>query len=194
MFRFTRFLAASVAFLAAGVALWTSVASAERIVLVAGGGASTTEPTPAKDAKLKTPFGIDFDNTGTLFFVELEGQRVAAIDPNGMLTTIAGNGEKGHAGDGGPAKAATFNGMHSLAIAPGGDIYLADTWNNCVRKIDGRTRSITSFAGTGRKAFAGDGGPAASADFGGIYSVAFNPAANGWCWPISTTDACGPWT
>ena len=110
-----------------------------------------------------------------------------------MLTKIVCNGEKGHAGDGGPAKAAIQRHAQPGDRA-GGDIYLADTWNNCVRKIDGRTRSITSFAGTGRKAFAGDGGPAASADFGGIYSVAFNPAATRLVLADSTTDACGPST
>src|SRR4029077_8957436 len=79
--------------------------------------------------------------------------------------------------DGGPAKAATFNAMHSLAIAPSGDIYIADTLNNRVRQIDPRSGLITPFAGTGKKAYSGDGGPALDADCGGIYCVAFSPDA-----------------
>lgn len=65
--------------------------------------------------------------------------------------------------------------MHSLAVAPNGDIYVADTWNNRVRKIDPRSGIITAFAGTGKKGFSGDGGPARQATFGGIYCVALHP-------------------
>src|SRR5437764_1286538 len=70
---------------------------------------------------------------------------------------------------------AEFNGPHSLVAAPNGDLYIADTWNNRVRKIDGKTGIISSFAGTGEKGFAGDGGPAAKAKFGGVYCAAFDP-------------------
>lgn len=71
---------------------------------------------------------------------------------------------------------ASFNGMHSLAIAPTGEVYLADTWNNRIRKFDPATGKVESFAGTGEKGFAGDGGPAEKAQFGGIYSVDFDAA------------------
>jgi DNA-binding beta-propeller fold protein YncE len=97
------------------------------------------------------------------------------VDGKGVLTVVAGTGEKGDAGDGGPAKKATFNGMHNLAVAPSGDIYLADTWNNRVRKIEANTGVISAFAGTGEKGFGGDGGPAAKAQFGGVYCVALDP-------------------
>jgi sugar lactone lactonase YvrE len=149
------------------------MAQSAKLVLVAGGH-EENEPVAAMSAKTHTPFGIDFNRTGTLFFVELVGQRVRAIDPSGILTTIAGTGEKGHSGDNGPALRAQFNDMHSLAIARNGDIYIADTGNNCVRRIDAHSRTVTAFAGTGRKGFSGDGGPAASAEFGGVYCLAFN--------------------
>jgi DNA-binding beta-propeller fold protein YncE len=67
--------------------------------------------------------------------------------------------------------------MHSLAIAPSGEIYIADTLNNRVRKIDPRSGLITPFAGTGKKAYSGDGGPALKADCGGIYCIAFSADA-----------------
>lgn len=143
----------------------TSTALADRVVLV------TKE-------KLVTPFGIDFDRQGNFYFVELKGQRVAKVDPQGMLTTIAGNGTQGNAGDGGPAKDATFNGLHNLAIGVDGTIYLADTWNQRVRKIDPLTGMIAACAGTGKKGYSGDGGPAIQADFGGIYCVSLNPAGD----------------
>jgi DNA-binding beta-propeller fold protein YncE len=111
-----------------------------------------------------------------MFLVEIAGHRVLKVDGRGVLTRIAGTGAKGDRGDGGPALGAEFNGMHSLAVAQTGDIYVADTWNNRVRKIDRRAGTITAFAGTGKKGFAGDGGPAVQAQFGGIYCVALDPA------------------
>src|SRR5262245_36071963 len=159
------------------VLLLTAAAAADggKIVLVAGGG-DKEPPAPATQARLIAPFGVDFDRAGNAYVVELSGQRVHKIDAKGLLTTVAGRTkEKGDAGDGGPAAKALFNGMHSLAIAPTGDVYLADTWNNCVRKIDPKTNTISRVAGTGQKGYSGDGGPAAKAQFGGIYCVALDP-------------------
>ncbi len=149
-------------------------ACADRVVLVAGGGTASGAAS-ALAARLNTPFGVDCDATGNLFFVELTGQRVCRIDPQGQLTLIAGDGKKGYAGDGGPAVQAQFNGLHNLSISPQGDIYLADTWNQVVRKIDPKTGLITTIAGTGEKGFSGDGGPAVQAKFGGIYCVTISP-------------------
>ena len=144
-----------------------------RLELVAGGGTGG-DGSPADRAKLTGPFGVAFDPAGRLYFVELSGQRVRTIDPDGLVRTLAGSGRKGEGGDGGPAAKAEFNAMHSLAVARNGDIYVADTLNNRVRKLDGRTGQITGVAGTGRKGFAGDGGPAAQAEFNGIYCIALD--------------------
>ena len=131
-----------------------------RLTLVAGGGTGG-DVTTARQAKLVAPFGVGFDGQGTLFFVEMTGHRVRKIGRDGLVTTVAGTGREGSGGDGGPAAKAELNGPHSLAVAKNGDIFVADTWNNRVRKIDARTGVITNFAGTGRKGFSGDGGPAA---------------------------------
>ena len=144
-----------------------------RLVLVAGGG-SGGDGSPAEQARLIAPFGVAFDPEKTLYFVELTGNRVGKIGSDGVLHIVAGTGQKGDRGDGGPARQAEFNGMHSLAISSTGDIYLADTWNNRIRKLDARTGKVTAFAGTGRKGYAGDGGPAAQAEFGGIYCIALD--------------------
>jgi hypothetical protein len=149
-------------------------AQADRIVLVAGGG-DGPDGSPATRAELKSPFGVDADQAGNLFVVEMTGLRVRKIDPRGVLTTVAGTGGKGDRGDDGPAKEAELNGPHSLAVAPGGAIFIADTWNNRVRKLDPRTGVISAFAGTGRKGYSGDGGPATRAEFGGVYCVALDP-------------------
>ncbi len=147
----------------------------EKVVLVAGGGTAVSGQ-PATACKLNTPFGVDFDRAGNLFIVEMVGgERVLKVDSSGLLTVLAGTGEKGFSGDGGPALQAQFNGMHNLAIAPNGDVYLADTWNSRVRKIDTKTGLISTVVGTGQKGFSGDGGAAAHAQFGNIYCASLNP-------------------
>lgn len=168
----TRFLAALL--LLAGA----SAARADKLVLVAGGG-DGPDGADATKAKLVQPFGVDFDLArGGLFVVEMaKGERLRLIDgKNGALLTGAGaEGEKGDAGDGGPAAKARFNGMHALAVGPDDVIYLADTWNNRVRTYHPKEGVVRAFAGTGAKGFAGDGGPAEKAQFGGVFCVAFDP-------------------
>jgi DNA-binding beta-propeller fold protein YncE len=146
--------------------------AAERIVLVAGaGGDGSLE----LKGKLDGPFGVDFDKSGNSYIVEMTGLRVLKIDDKGAMSTFAGTGKKGDGGDGGPAARAEFNGPHSLAVGPDGAVYVADTWNNRVRKIDPKAGTISAFAGTGEKGVGGDGGPAVKAQFGGVYCVAFDP-------------------
>ncbi|HEV3256507.1 MAG TPA: hypothetical protein VG013_06495 [Gemmataceae bacterium] len=141
-----------------------SAAGADKVELVAGG----------TEGDLRLPFGVALDSDGNAFIVEFGGHRVRKADVKGTVTTIAGTGKKGDGGDGGPALKAEFNAPHSFALAANGDIYLADTLNNRVRKIT-KKGVVSAFAGTGKAGFAGDGGPAARADFHGIYCVAFGP-------------------
>jgi sugar lactone lactonase YvrE len=133
--------------------------------------ANTKNPKPGK---LDSPFGIDFDAAGNMLIVELSGGRVHKLDPAGTFTTIAGDGSKAYSGDDGPAGEATFNGMHNVAVTPAGDIYIADSWNHCIRKIDGKTGIIRTFAGIGKAGFTGDGGPAAEAAFDFLMCITFN--------------------
>jgi sugar lactone lactonase YvrE len=146
-----------------------------RIELVAG--QDTGHAAASGQADVKSPFGTAFDGEGTLYFVEMLGHRLRKIEADGRLVTLAGSGRAGYGGDDGPAALAELNGPHSLAVTRNGDIFIADTWNNRVRKIDPRSGQITNVAGTGRKGFSGDGGPAVSADFGGIYCLALGEAA-----------------
>ncbi|HEX4613199.1 MAG TPA: hypothetical protein VH092_33745 [Urbifossiella sp.] len=158
------------------VLLLAPAARADKFVLVAGGDGP--DGVLAAGAKVVQPFGVDFASDGTIYVVEMaKGERLRAVTPDGKLVTFAGMlGEKGHGGDGGPGAKATFNGMHSLAVGPDGKVYLADTWNNCVRTYDPKTGTVAAFAGTGEKGFGGDGGPAVKAKFGGCFCVTFDPA------------------
>lgn len=156
----------------------SSAAATAKVLLVAGGGDEELDGIPAAEARLKEPFGAVLDAAGNAFIVEMaQGQRVLKIDPAGRLWRYAGTGQAGGEGDGGPASKATFNGIHNAALAPNGDLYLADTWNCRVRKIDGRSQVVTTIAGNGEKGFSGDGGPAVQAKLGGAYCVALDANA-----------------
>jgi len=145
--------------------------------MLVAGGTNQADGIPAREARLRSPFGVDFDATGQMFIVEMTGERVCKVDQSGTLSWIAGTGARGYSGDGGPARVAQFAGIHNLAVAPNGDIYLADTWNNCVRRIDGRSGIVTTMAGLGKRGFGGDGAPATNAEFGGVYCVSLDPKA-----------------
>lgn len=156
--------------------LCASPAWADKIVHVAGGGTGD-DGSEATKAKLIQPFGVDFDKAGLIYIVEMaKGERLRAIELGGKLLRVAGTeGKKGNDGDGGEAHNATFNGMHSLAVGADEKVYLADTWNNRVRRYDWDKHTVTAFAGTGEKGFAGDGGKAKDAKFGGVFCVSFDP-------------------
>ena len=155
--------------LVAGLGLSATATLAGRIELVAGGG-QRSDNAPAKQIELREPYGIEFDSRGTAYIIEMgQGNRLWRMDRSGHATVVGGTGEKGYGGDGGPALTATFNGVHNLAIAPSDDLYLADTWNNRIRKLAGPTLHTTTVAGTGEKGYSGDDGPATDARLGGIY-------------------------
>src|SRR5438046_1141258 len=118
---------------------------------------------------LKEPFAIDWDKAGNAYIAEMGGNRISLLDKSGKLSVLAGTGEKGLSGDGGGAAKAQFNGPHHLLVGPDGDLFVADTFNNCVRKIDLKTGVVTRVAGTGQKGFSGDGGPAVGRQLGGSY-------------------------
>ena len=132
----------------AAVLCLTRAAAADKIVLVAGGGHAAPNGIPATQAELKEPFGVAFDKAGNLFIIEMsKGQRLLKVDQQGTITHIAGTGEGGGAGDGGPALKAQFNGPHNLAVTLAGDILIADTWNGRIRKVDLKANKVTSIPG-----------------------------------------------
>ncbi len=120
----------------------------------------TPDGAPIAGTPLKGPRSIDFDAQGNLWLVTREGNQVLKFDLKaGKISLIAGNGKKGFTGNGGPAKEATLSGPKGLAIAPNGNVYLADTESHSVRMIDARTGKLELIAGTGEKGDGPDGDP-----------------------------------
>lgn len=147
-------------------------------VLVMSGGQE--QDPDIGDVKFSRPFGIGFDAKGNYYTVMMEGHQVCRHTPENSkhkyFTLLAGNGSKGNSGDDGDSRKALLNSPHNLLVTPAGDLYVADTGNNRVRKIDARTGRITAFAGTGKKGYSGDGGPAKQATFGAVFCLAFDAA------------------
>src|SRR5579864_1578917 len=95
-----------------------------------------------------------------------------------IITTAVGTGEKGFAGDGGPATAAPLNGPFDVAFDAAGNLYFSDTFNCRIRRVDARTGVISTVAGNGEKGYSGDGGPATAASLNEPYGIILDRAAN----------------
>lgn len=130
---------------------------------------------PAAAALLNGPFDIAFDAAGNLYFSDTFNDRVRRVDArSGVITTIAGNGEEGYSGDGGPATRAALNQPYGILLDRAGNLYIADRLNRRVRRVDAATGVITTVAGTGTAAYSGDGGPAAKAGLAEPNGLAFD--------------------
>ena len=128
-----------------------------RIELAVGGGSEAGESVPARRASLLVPRGLAVGPDGALFIAEQGRNRVRRVDPSGLVTTLAGSGDAGSAGDGGPAASATFRGPTALAVDPDGVVYVSDQGNLRIRRID-RGR-VQAYAGGGdRPSLEGSGG------------------------------------
>jgi DNA-binding beta-propeller fold protein YncE len=99
-------------------------------------------------------------------------------DTQWIISTVAGTGAQGYAGDGGAATQAQLNNPFDLAFDPDGNLCFSDTYNHCIRRIDKRTGVITTIAGTGQQGFSGDGGPATEAQMNQPYGIVIDGSGN----------------
>jgi len=150
-----------------------------RISTFAGTGVagSTGDGGPATSAQINDPYGVVRGPDGAIWFCEHNGHRIRRIAGDGTITTVVGTGAKGYSGDGGPATAATLNLPHEIRFDREGNLFIADTGNNAVRRVDVRTGIITTIAGgPTRRGYSGDGGLATVAALRGPHSIQFDAA------------------
>src|SRR5439155_5131728 len=117
---------------------------------------------PANQAGVKQPAGIVVAPDGSYYIADSGHNRIRRVDANGIIATVAGTGVGGYSGDGGAASAALLFAPQGVALGPDGSLYIADTFNNRIRRVD-TSGIITTVAGSGVLGFSGDGGPATQA-------------------------------
>src|SRR5262245_34309619 len=172
------FLAAS---LTAAVATRFVSAQQKRVRTIAGTGKPGYEPTvtDALQTPVTNPYGTIIGPDGALYFCEVDTGYTRRMDlATNRITTIAGTGQKGYSGDGGPATAASFNAPHEIRFDRDRNLFVVERDAHVVRRIDAKTSVVTTLAGTGVAGFSGDGGPAASAQFRMPHSIAFDARGN----------------
>jgi len=148
------------------------------ISLVAGGGPGCVEPCAATTAHLSQPNTIALDASGDLFIADIGTNQIRRVDTSGTITTVAGTGTEGFSGDGGQATAAELDHPNGVAVDSVGNVLIADTNNQRVRRIDHLTGVISTVTGTGAAGFSGDGGPGTSALLNSPRYLAFNAAGD----------------
>ena len=144
--------------------LWSEVTYT--ITTIAGADAASSDGGAATEAFLNFPYSLAVDDAGNLYVADTENHRVRRVDAEtGIITTFAGTGEEGFAGDGGPATEAKLDWPSGVALDSQGNVYIADQENERIRKVDAETGVITTFAGSGSYRYRGgeDGIPATEA-------------------------------
>ncbi|MEO6884070.1 MAG: T9SS type A sorting domain-containing protein [Bacteroidia bacterium] len=131
----------------------------------------------ATSAEFNSPYGIAVDASGNVFIVDQFNNRIRKINTSGIISTIAGNGTAGYSGDGGVATAAQLSYPQEVAVDVAGNVYIADTQNNCIRKINS-SGIISTIAGNGIQGYSGDGGAATAAELNYPNGVAVDATGN----------------
>lgn len=133
---------------------------------IAGGGLNLGDGGPATSASIGSPFGVAVDHAGNVFIAANSQNRIRMVDTWGFISTIAGTGQSGYSGDGGPATAAQFRGPFDVTLDDAGNLYVNDQYNIRTRRIDRAGHVITTVAGNGQAGYGGDNGPATGAMLG----------------------------
>lgn len=134
---------------------------------------------PALKAELNQPYEIRFDKAGNMYFVEMPNHVVRRVDKRtGVISTVAGTGQPGFSGDGGPGVKAQMRQPHSIAFDPQGRMLICDIGNHRVRRLDMKTGIIETWLGTGEKTAIQDGAPLKGTAVYGPRAIDLDPKGN----------------
>jgi len=175
-----RFVRVFLTTLAIGIASLTTAAAATRISTLAGTGVAgfAGDGGPAVQAQLNNPYGISRGPDGALYVCDMESHRVRRVTNDGRIMTVAGTGKRGYAGDGGPALQAELNEPYEVRFDRAGNMFFVEMRNAIVRRVDMKTGTISTVAGTGKEGFSGDGGPAVRAQLRQPHSIQFDASGD----------------
>jgi DNA-binding beta-propeller fold protein YncE len=130
---------------------------------------------PGIASRINNPYGLVIGPDSALYFCEIGNHRVRRLDTKtGIISTAAGSGQKGYAGDGGPALSALLNEPYEVRFDSAGNMFFAEMQNHVVRRVDAKTKIIATVAGTGVAGYSGDSGPAAKAQLRQPHSIVFD--------------------
>ena len=159
------------------VGISNAYASGGHIDTVAGTGQPDNNGDGGKATQVNVgaPFGVEIGPDEALYIMEVGNHRVRRLDlKTGQLTTVAGCGRQGYSGDGGPATKAELNEPYEVRFDRDGNMYFVEMKNHIIRKVDAKTRTISTIAGVGRPGYGGDRGPATEAIFSSPHSIAMD--------------------
>jgi sugar lactone lactonase YvrE len=158
---------------AAAAGIITTIAGNNALIGFSGDGG------PATNAALWHPADVGVDHSGNVYFVDQDNSVVRKVNTaTGIITTAAGIDTAGYSGDGGPATKAKLNFPQGIAVDSAGNVYIADFYNSCIRKVNTATGIITTVAGNGMGGYSGDGGPATNAEIYDASAVAIDDSGN----------------
>jgi streptogramin lyase len=152
---------------------WIAMAAPRQILTVAGTGEAgySGDNGPALKAKLNNPFGIVRGPDRALYICDMGNHVIRRVDTNGIITTVAGTGRKGYAGDGGPALRADLNEPYEVRFDAASAMYFVEMRHHIVRRVDATSKIISTVAGTGKPGFSGDGDAATNAALNQPHSI-----------------------
>ncbi len=131
----------------------------------------------ADTAELNGPSGLAVDTSGYVYIADFGNNVIRKVNPRGVISTIAGSGARGYSGDASTATLAQLNGPSAVAVDALGNVYIADSGNNVIRKVD-TSGVITTIAGTGTAGYLGKRGPATSIELDDPSGVAVDASGN----------------
>ncbi len=147
---------------------------AETIRTIAGTGTAghSGDGGPGVRAQVANPYGVQIGPDGALYICDIDNHRVRRLDlKSGEISTVAGNGQEGYSGDGGQALEASLNQPYEVRFDKAGNMFFVEMPNHLVRRVDAKTKIISTVAGTGEEGFSGDGGAATEAKLSRPHSI-----------------------